>query len=429
MQPLAMLHGILLLLSIVFAAPLQSKAVHSDFKIGGSDELDDVQPFLWQSAYPEPGKARTYKAVVFKDAIEDTSTTVQQKALELDILDFHTPTALPSNLDPQLLKTPKYFEERTSNPHVAAGFEPTQENTGRSKSISAATRQTLQHLARNLTEFAIAHDWVYWLAHGTLLGESWGSKTLSFDDDLDVQTSYLGLYKMLPHHNVLYNERYLLQINPWFVQRMSLNNIRFANTESTILPRMREKNVIDARFLDVKTGLFVDITALSAEAADDAWYDSEDGRLLAGEDENLHDKSVHTYKFTDISPLHYCEFEGLPAWCPHNSEQLLIKEYQYTSKNPHYQTFRYNTSKKDFEELDCTALAKLYTNPTAETCDAACRHVVKHERQIHWAKDGHAPDECLLNVRVKKLLGEGIELYEDFSFLGRRTTENFPNLP
>ncbi|KAH0543581.1 hypothetical protein FGG08_002142 [Glutinoglossum americanum] len=100
-----------------------------------------------------------------------------------------------------------------------------------------------------------------WIMHGTLLGWWWnaklGAQILPWDSDTDVQVTestmhYLAnYYNMSVHHYVDPDSSeetgYLLEINPNYFNRS----------------RSDLHNVIDARWVDTRTGLFVDITVVT----------------------------------------------------------------------------------------------------------------------------------------------------------------------
>lgn len=91
---------------------------------------------------------------------------------------------------------------------------------------------------------------------------------------------------------------YLLDINPWCRQRK----------------HGKGHNIIDARWIDIDTGLFIDITGLSRLEP----YNNPDIWQC---------KNFHKYPLGDIYPLRWTTFEGVNAKVPFRYELLLIKEY------------------------------------------------------------------------------------------------------
>lgn len=131
------------------------------------------------------------------------------------------------------------------------------------------------------------------------------------DWDLDTQVTNATLYELGRKHNRTYHEyhsaqlnitrRYLLDVNSWSWERV----------------RGDGANIIDARFIDVSNGLFLDITGLT------------------GNDPNHTDiiecKNEHRYNVSDIFPLRDSVFEGVPARVPYAYTQILADEYSSES--------------------------------------------------------------------------------------------------
>ena len=92
--------------------------------------------------------------------------------------------------------------------------------------------------------------------------------------------------------------QYLLDINPWSRQR----------------ERGQGHNIIDARWIDISTGLYIDITGLS--------------RLELKEHPDIWQcKNFHKYRLEDIFPLRRTTFEGVPASVPFQYDSVLLEEY------------------------------------------------------------------------------------------------------
>jgi hypothetical protein len=73
-------------------------------------------------------------------------------------------------------------------------------------------------------------------------------------------------------------------------------------------------NVIDARWIDIRNGLYIDITGLS-----ELQPDSEPGVLSC--------KNFHKYNTTDLYPMRESVYEGVPAKVPYKYSEVLISEY------------------------------------------------------------------------------------------------------
>ena len=205
---------------------------------------------------------------------------------------------------------------------------------GMATSTSTSTGQDTEHGHEHGHEETVET----WLAHGTLLGWWWNGRTLPWDGDADAQVRLATLEGVVrgghngsvyaywdededededddnttttittttAHNNPRQPQRYLLDVNPHYRQR----------------GWARGQNVIDARWIDVATGVFVDITALST----DQGHQDQDQDQPGGEVWRC--KNMHGYWTTDLYPLRETEFEGVPAWVPREYEEILVEEY------------------------------------------------------------------------------------------------------
>lgn len=172
-----------------------------------------------------------------------------------------------------------------------------------------------------------------WIMHGSLLGWWWNRRIMPWDSDIDVQVSAPALAFLAAHHNMTVHafedvewlgdvdmrgqdvgvirrsqgvdgdviagkREYLLEINPHW------KNGSYAD----------KHNVIDARWIDMKTGLYIDITSVR-------WNQSSP---MPG---TLYCKDRHHYLSRQIFPLRTSVFEGVPAKIPYAYQELLAEEY------------------------------------------------------------------------------------------------------
>jgi hypothetical protein len=131
---------------------------------------------------------------------------------------------------------------------------------------------------------------------------------LPWDWDLDVQMHTDTLTMLGQKYNQtrhIYKSadgtverEYFIDVNPWIWERV----------------RGDGQNIIDARWIDVRNGLFIDITGIA---------ETEPQRYPG----ILHCKNYHRYHYDDIWPLRDTTFEGVPAKIPYNFDAILIKEY------------------------------------------------------------------------------------------------------
>ncbi|KAL4780846.1 LicD family-domain-containing protein [Aspergillus varians] len=227
-----------------------------------------------------------------------------ESALHGSIIDHNEPYYLSTKYGLNTSEEYKYFQEPGNdeiNAHYDSRFfkEPVPKE-GRA--------QTLTHIVQSYFRFFKDNDLETWIAHGTLLGWWWNGKIMPWDWDIDTQVSEATLFRLADNFNgteVHYNttdpdvqHSYLLDINPWARQR----------------DRGMGLNIIDARWIDMKTGLYIDITGLS--------------RLNKAKPNEWGCKNNHNYLINDIYPLRVTFFEGVAAKVPFRYEQVLTDEYQ-----------------------------------------------------------------------------------------------------
>ncbi|KAK0639372.1 LicD family-domain-containing protein [Cercophora newfieldiana] len=171
---------------------------------------------------------------------------------------------------------------------------------------------TLRHLIQSYLTTLRSLGVDTWLAHGTLLGWWWNGRIMPWDYDLDVQVSshslaYLGNRYNRTEHAWRYvdaqtgmelNKTYLLDVNPFHGMR----------------GRGMGLNVIDARWIDMENGMFIDITGLME-------------RDQRGRPGVWSCKNFHRYRTREVWPLRETEFEGVRAKVPYSFDAVLRDEY------------------------------------------------------------------------------------------------------
>lgn len=91
---------------------------------------------------------------------------------------------------------------------------------------------------------------------------------------------------------------YLLDVNPYAWERTRGDGM----------------NIIDARWIDIRNGLYIDITGLSETHPDSApgvWSCKND----------------HKYRTRDLYPMRESVYEGVPAKVPYAYDKILLEEY------------------------------------------------------------------------------------------------------
>jgi hypothetical protein len=103
-------------------------------------------------------------------------------------------------------------------------------------------------------------------------------------------------------HNRTITRTYLLDVNPYWTEREHGDGF----------------NIIDARWIDIRNGLYIDITGLSETQPE----------LLPG---YWSGKNLHRYKTSDLYPLRETTYEGVVANVPYAYEPILTEEYTEAS--------------------------------------------------------------------------------------------------
>ena len=119
----------------------------------------------------------------------------------------------------------------------------------------------LHRLIKNYLNFARIHGITTWIAHGSLLAWYWNGIAFPWDGDIDVQVPVSELYKLGQY----FNQTMVIENGVDSVGKFDGFGRYFVDIGSSITHRVRGNgnNAIDGRFIDVDTGLYIDITGLA----------------------------------------------------------------------------------------------------------------------------------------------------------------------
>ncbi|PVH93465.1 hypothetical protein DM02DRAFT_721699 [Periconia macrospinosa] len=221
----------------------------------------------------------------------------------------------------------KYFHESIFHAHYDGRFAY--------QTLPDKTR--LPHLRALVRSYlATMHDLgaETWIMHGSLLGWWWNQRIMPWDDDIDVQVSEPAIEFLASYHNMTVHsfaasdldisdpdevelmhsgKRYLLEVNP-----------HYANPSTDDW-----QNVIDARWIDIDTGLFIDITTVRVNRTAEGTMGRPKGSAYRYPEppQHLYCKDEHTFWSTQIFPLRTAVFEGVPVRIPYKYQELLAEEY------------------------------------------------------------------------------------------------------
>lgn len=219
------------------------------FRGGGKDASARRQPYrleLAEADFEFDGFARSREL----RALRETAQLSRHQA--------HYLFALERSLHTHSADMPKYFEEAsavTDFVHLGHHYDA---RFFRGILPADEIRARLDAVVRAWLHFTAANDLTAWLAHGTLYGWLYNGLAFTWDGDHDVQMPIAHLQRMAERFNQTLvvedptygNGRYFLDVSSFITSRTKGNGL----------------HNIDARFIDVDSGLYVDITGLSVSA-------------------------------------------------------------------------------------------------------------------------------------------------------------------
>ncbi|KAK0778853.1 mannosyltransferase [Friedmanniomyces endolithicus] len=208
-----------------------------------------------------------------------------------------------------------------------------------------------------------------WLAHGSLLGWYWGQRRLPWDDDLDSHLMLDNLEFLASYYNMTVYEygssSYLLDINPAY--NRSTEPAPPGNAEGFAPPG---KNNIDARYIDMQSGLFVDMTALAPAAP------LRTSRGVPGREQRVLAKDGHQYRYSDVFPLQASAFEGCAVLVPREVVKLLSDEYGADSLT--------RTTYRGFRGMAANSYHAENSTPSVKMCVASPSWVAIGDHPSAW---------------------------------------------
>ena len=180
-------------------------------------------------------------------------------------------------------------------------------------------QDTQLHLIRSYLEYFQKDGMETWLAHGTLLGWWWNAKMLPWDWDIDTQVSDATLRYMAEHHNssmYSYVSSLDTEFDPATSKQVPVSRTYHLDVNPAIYTRYRNSgdNIIDARWIDVRNGLYIDITGVAETMPQES-----PGIWTC--------KNYHKYKTRDLWPMRETIYERVVAKVPYAYERILSGEY------------------------------------------------------------------------------------------------------
>lgn len=234
--------------------------------------------------------------------------------------------------------------------------------------ISNRERQAvLHHLVRVWFKFAEAQGVNSWINYGSLLGWAYNGVNMPWDTDIDVQLPIAQLNTLSRKFNSTIiienprdgNAKYLFEVSPTYIRQGN------------------GRNFIDARFIDINSGLYIDISALSYTAhqapAELIDLQSDKSNLMSM---LVHCKNWNWHSLDQLLPIRHTFFEGSSVNIPKNVLSILLRKYGADSLTTklRFNNHRYRTDLRLWvPENECTrscdAVLSLFDN---SQCLAKC---------------------------------------------------------
>lgn len=213
-------------------------------------------------------------------------------------------------------------------------------------------RIILHRLLRTWLQFTYKTNTITWIAHGSLLSWFWDGISFPWDSDIDVQMPISELDLFAQNFN---NTLVVEDLNDGFGKF-------YIDCTSSITHREKGNgnNNIDARFIDVDSGFYIDITGLSLTSTQmslrykalinkaevesliktlppvSKWKNKKTREALElkrrykleNEISKLYNcRNNHFYQFNELSPLRISLIEGTKTLIPNNFVKVLKLEY------------------------------------------------------------------------------------------------------
>lgn len=194
----------------------------------------------------------------------------------------------------------------------------------------------LDRLLRNWFRFAEEKGIISWIAHGPLLSWYWDGLMFPFDIDIDIQMPSAELNRLSRHYNMTL---VVEDINDGYGKYL-IDCATFLHHRD----KAPKDNHIDARFIDVDTGTYIDITGLGKNDETppqefDSYIRSKNAK---GESVDLYmDRRKHWLTFEQINPLRYSMIGGVPVYVPNDIMSMLNHEYSQGTTAYYFEDYFY----------------------------------------------------------------------------------------
>ncbi|KAL7663616.1 Protein MNN4 [[Candida] zeylanoides] len=237
---------------------------------------------------------------------------------------------------------PKYFSELNlfafdKHAHLGAHYDWRFFRAFKPAAVSSVESDdiTLNELLRVWLKFSSSVGVRTWLAHGSLLSWYWSGIGFPWDSDLDVQMPISDLYRLARGYNQSVVVENVLRPDGTFngVGRYLVD----VTSSLTVREPTNGLNNIDARFIDLDTGMYLDITGLSASnTPTPKRYATAELAGLSDYDRNqqlavYNCRNRHFLQLDEVQPLVLSHMNNAPVYVPRQFARILDAEYSERS--------------------------------------------------------------------------------------------------
>lgn len=196
-------------------------------------------------------------------------------------------------------------------------------------------RAALHHTVRAWLSLTNNLGITTWLDEDSLVSWSFNGMILPWEDTVNFKLPASDFQKLITYNYSLIVEdplvgsgAYLLDITPNFLERARLND----PTESP--------DTIDARFIDIKTGVYLELNGLMfSDAEVPADLVREHGEQTGSDYVNAADGKF--YHLTDLLPIKRTLFEGNLANVPGNALKLILHSNIHAMESKEFENYKY----------------------------------------------------------------------------------------
>ncbi|KAG7662994.1 uncharacterized protein J8A68_003504 [[Candida] subhashii] len=203
---------------------------------------------------------------------------------------------------------------------------------------------SIHGLLKAMFKLANAYDIKCWIAHGSLLSWYWDGMKFPWDGDVDITMPIDELH----HLTRQFNQSLIVDFGNDIDSQIRYGRY-FLDSSAFISRRTKEngRNNIDARLIDIDTGIYIDITGLavtSAKAPDRYDYLLKSTEYERDSERNIKDTSVTEYdvntflqayncknnqffRLKELSPLMLSLFDGEFTYVPNQISNILISKF------------------------------------------------------------------------------------------------------